>query len=460
MDNILLVEDKKSMRRMLTQTLQAEGFQVFEARDGTEALELYRKNWIDLILTDLQMPEMDGLELLQLLKEEGSLVDVIIMTAYGTIEKAVEAMKIGALDFITKPFDTDYLLILLRRALKNRRMVRENMLLKETFSKKYGMPEIIGQSRAILDVAGKIRKVAATESSVLLQGESGTGKELFARAVHQLSDRKDSNFVAINCAAIPSELLESELFGHEKGAFTGADRRKIGYFELAHRGTLFLDEIVELPLSLQSKLLRVLQERSLQRLGGTQTIRVDVRILSAANLDIEECIRQKRFREDLYYRLAVVPIVIPPLRERKEDIPLLINHLVKKYEKELNKKGLHVDDEVLAVLCRQRWKGNIRELENCIERGAILCPGNKIGLEDMGIPPDQDETSPPDASPAGRSLQEISAEAAARAERKAILAVLLKNEWNKTRVAEQLKVSYKTLLTKIKDYDLEKERAG
>ncbi len=445
---------------MLKQTLESEGYQVFDARDGTEALELYRENWVDLILTDLQMPEMDGLELLQLLKEEGSLVDVIIMTAYGTIEKAVEAMKIGALDFITKPFDTDYLLILLRRALKNRRMVRENMLLKETFSKKYGMPEIIGQSPAIRDVAEKIRKVAATESSVLLQGESGTGKELFARAVHQLSDRKDSNFVAINCAAIPSELLESELFGHEKGAFTGADRRKIGYFELAHRGTLFLDEIVELPLSLQSKLLRVLQERSLQRLGGTQTIRVDVRILSAANLDIEECIRQKRFREDLYYRLAVVPIVIPPLRERKEDIPLLIDHLVKKYEKELNKKGLHVDDKVLPLLCRHGWKGNIRELENCIERGAILSSGNKIGLEDMGIPPDQDETSPPDASPAGRSLQEISAEAAARAERKAILAVLLKNEWNKTRVAEQLKVSYKTLLTKIKDYDLEKERAG
>jgi len=445
---------------MLTQTLQAEGYQVFEARDGVEALELYRKNWIDLILTDLQMPEMDGLELLRNLKEEGSLVDVIIMTAYGTIEKAVEAMKIGALDFITKPFDTDYLLILVGRALKNRRMVRENMLLRETFSKEYGMPEIIGRSPAIQNVAEKIRKVAATESSVLLQGESGTGKELFARAVHQLSDRKDSNFVAINCAAIPSELLESELFGYEKGAFTGADRRKIGYFELAHRGTLFLDEIVELPLSLQSKLLRVLQEKSLQRLGGTQTIRIDVRILSAANLDIEECLRQKRFREDLYYRLAVVPIVIPPLRERAEDVPLLVDHLLKKYEKELNKKGLRVEEDAVAELCRQEWRGNVRELENCVERGAILCPGNKIGLEDMGIIPSRKKSGPSASFPAGRSLQEISAEAASCAERKVILAALLENEWNKTRVAEQLKVSYKTLLTKIKDYDLEKERAG
>ena len=229
---------------------------------------------------------------------------------------------------------------------------------------------------------------------------------------------------------------------------------------MAQRRNLVLCAIVELPLSLQSKLLRVLQERSLQRLGGTQTIRVDVRILSAANLDIEKCIRQKRFREDLYYRLAVVPIVIPPLRERKEDIPLLIDHLLKKYDKELNKKGLHVDDKVLAVLGRQGWKGNIRELENCIERGAILCPGNKIGLEDMGIIPGRDETNSTDASHSGKSLQEISSDAAAHAERKVILSVLLKNEWNKTRVAEQLKVSYKTLLTKIKDYDLDKERAG
>jgi DNA-binding NtrC family response regulator len=460
MDNILLVEDKSSMRRMLSQTLQAEGYQVFEARDGKEALELYRKNWVDLILTDLQMPEMDGLELLREMKEEGSLVDVIIMTAYGTIEKAVEAMKMGAFDFITKPFDTDYLLILLQRALKNRRLRRENMLLRETITKRYGMPEIIGQSQGIQEVAEKIQRVAATDSAVCLLGESGTGKELFARALHQLSDRKKSNFVAINCAAIPSELLESELFGYEKGAFTGADRRKIGYFELAHRGTLFLDEIVELPLPLQGKLLRVLQEKSLQRLGGTQTIRVDVRILSASNKDMEESIRQGMFREDLYYRIGVVPIRIPPLRERREDIPLLVDHLLQKFEQELNKKGLHIDEEVLSVLQRQEWRGNIRELENCIERGAILCPGNKIGLSDMGISDRVTAAVSFVNGLNGRSLQEVSTEAAVRVEREFILSVLNDTEWNKTRAAEQLKVSYKTLLTKIKDYDLEKERAG
>ncbi len=443
---------------MLSQTLRTEGYQVFEAADGGEAMDLYRRNWIDLILTDLQMPEMDGLDLLRAIKEEGALVDVIIMTAYGTIERAVEAMKIGALDFITKPFDTDYLLILIRRALNNRKLFRENMVLRKAFLKQFGMPEIIGKSPAIRDTAEKIQKVASTGSPVFLMGESGTGKELFARAVHQLSDRKESSFVAINCAAIPSELLESELFGYEKGAFTGADRRKIGYFELAHRGTLFLDEVSELPLSLQSKLLRVLQEKVLQRLGGTQTIRVDTRIISASNRDVEELIREGRFREDLFYRLGVVPLRIPPLRERKEDIPLLVEHFLARFEKELNRPGLHLDDKALPFLQEQEWRGNIRELENCIERGAILCSGNKIRVEDMGIRETSIRPAGPECDVFGGSLQEVSARAAAKAERRMIAAVLEETGWNKSRAAKRLKVSYKTLLTKIKDYDLEKER--
>ena len=459
MDNILLVEDKNSMRKMLSQTLKAEGYHVLEARDGQEALELFRKNWVDLILTDLQMPEMDGLELMKEIKDEGSIVDVLIMTAYGTIERAVEAMKLGAFDFITKPFDTDHLLILINRAIQNRRMERENMVLRETLSKKYGMTDIIGKSQAIQDVAQKIQKVAATGSSVLILGESGTGKELFAQAIHQLSERNKSSFVAINCAAIPSELLESELFGYEKGAFTGADRRKIGYFELAQRGTLFLDEIGELPLPLQSKLLRVLQEKSFQRLGGTKTIRVDVRIVSASNKKFDEIIRQGLFREDLYYRIGVVPITIPPLRERREDITLLVEHFLKKYAKELNRKGLSINEETLAQLQGLPWMGNVRELENSIERGAILCPGNLIRMEDMGISPNPTNSSLSEGCDAVQSLHDVAAEAAQKAEREMITSILDRTGWNKTRAAEQLKVSYKTLLTKIKEYDLEKSRS-
>jgi len=458
LDHILLVEDKASMRRMLNQTLHAEGYHVLEAKDGREAMDIFRSNWVDLILTDLQMPEMDGIDLLRAVKEEGALVDLIIMTAYGTVERAVEAMKLGAMDFITKPFDTEHLLILIKRALEARKIARENMVLKETLSKKYGMPEIVGKSQVILEVAAKIRKVAATDSTVLLLGESGTGKELFARSIHQLSDRARSNFIAINCAAIPSELLESELFGYERGAFTGADRRKIGYFELAHTGTLFLDEIGELPPPLQVKLLRVLQEKSFQRLGGTKTIQIDVRIISASNNNFEDLIRQGLFREDLYYRISVVPVTIPPLRERREDIPLLVDHLLKKYEKELNRKGLHIEEETLALMQNQVWKGNVRELENCIERGAILCAGNRIGSQDMGISTVHPAESLPRDFLAGQGLQEVAARAAARAEREMMLSVLKENDWNKTRAAEQLKVSYKTLLTKIKDYNLEKER--
>jgi len=337
-------------------------------------------------------------------------------------------------------------------------MERENMVLRETLSKKYGMSDIIGKSQAIQDVAQKIQKVAATGSSVLILGESGTGKELFAQAIHQLSERNKSSFVAINCAAIPSELLESELFGYEKGAFTGADRRKIGYFELAHRGTLFLDEIGELPLPLQSKLLRVLQEKSFQRLGGTKTIRVDVRIVSASNKKFDEIIRQGLFREDLYYRIGVVPITIPPLRERREDITLLVEHFLIKYAKELNRKGLNIDDETLAHLQEHPWMGNVRELENSIERGAILCPGNKIRIEDMGISTNQPVGFLSNGYLPGQSLHEVAAQAVHEAEREMIQAVLTETGWNKTRASEQLKVSYKTLLTKIKEYDLEKEK--
>ena len=457
MDHILVVEDKKSMRRMLVQTLKGEGYQVAEAEDGREALERLRTEWVDLVLTDLQMPGLDGLRLLEEIKEGGTGAEVIIMTAYGTVERAVAAMKLGAFDFITKPFDTDHLLILIERALKNRRMARENRLLRESLSRKYGMPEeIIGQSAAMQEVAEKIRKVAATESAVLLLGESGTGKELFARAVHSLSGRSKASFVAINCAAIPSDLLESELFGYEKGAFTGADRRKIGYFELAHGGTLFLDEISELTPALQGKLLRVLQEKALQRLGGTRTVRVDVRIVSASNRDFEALIREGRFREDLYYRIGVVPLTVPPLRERRDDIPLLVEHFLRKYENELNKKGLRLEDGAMEVLQRQEWKGNVRELENCIERGAILCSGNRIRIQDMGVAP---EPGPSRGSRfRGQSLQEVASAAAAQAEREMILEALAETEWNKSRAAELLRVSYKTLLTKIKEYDLERER--
>ncbi len=451
---ILIVEDKTSMAEMLETTLKKEGFQCSVAKDGEEAIQKLQRELPDLVLADLKLPTGNGLEVLRAALEEDPSLPVIIMTAYGSIETAVQAMKEGAYDFITKPFDIDHLIVLIHRAIERRNLYRENILLKEEIAERTGAPVIIGRSGKMKEVMDKVKKVAPTKSTVLLLGESGTGKELLARAIHFLSPRKDHLFVPINCAAIPRELLESELFGHEKGAFTGAASRKIGKFELANKGTVFLDEISELELSLQAKLLRVLQDQVIERVGGTTQIQVDVRIIAATNADLYKRVKEGRFREDLYYRLNVFPIEIPPLRERREDIPALAEHFVKKYAKQMKIPEKGISKEAMEVLLDYLWKGNVRELENTIERAMILAEGDMILPEHISLfkieRPSEDELIPMDGS-----LEETAKAALRYAESRRIRRALENNRWNKTRAAEELKVSYKTLLTKIKEYGLE-----
>lgn len=454
-DVILIVEDKESMAGMLRETLESSGFSTIIATDGAEAFEKIASDRFDLVLTDLKLPQKDGIEVLRKTKEENPMVPVIVMTAFGSIETAVEAMKLGANDFIAKPFDTDHLILIIKRALETKKIYTENILLKEEFFTTYKMPSIIGKSPQIEEVAQKIQKVAQGKTSVLLLGESGTGKELFARAVHYLSPRKDHPFVPINCAAIPRELLESELFGHEKGAFTSADSRKIGKFELADRGTIFLDEVGELDISLQAKLLRILQEGEIERVGGVKQIKVDVRIIAASNRDLEEAVSEKKFREDLYYRLSVFPVHIPPLRQRKEDLPSLIEYFLEKYCAELGRGKKTISKEALDVMREYPWKGNIRELENAIERAIILCEGEAIMPEHITPSSFKKEEAGMTGLPMNGSLEETAREALRVAESIRIRKALDEVRWNKTKAAEILGVSYKTLLTKIKDYRLE-----
>lgn len=454
MPSILVVEDKKSMAEMLKSTLQSEGYASDTASRGEDALEMLKKQSYDLVITDLKLPGIDGMALLGEVKAVDPFMPVIIMTAYGTIEVAVEAMKRGAEDFITKPFDIDHLLLKVRKALDRRKLERENILLREELGRSKGGPEIIGRSRAIKDVIEKIQKVAPTKSTVLLLGESGTGKELFAMAIHHLSPRKEGLFVPINCAAIPRELLESELFGHEKGAFTGATALKLGKFELANEGTIFLDEVCELELSLQAKLLRVLQDQQVERVGGTRPVQVDVRVIAASNKDLAEEVREGRFREDLYYRLNVFPVEIPPLRKRPDDIPLLVDYFIKRFSSEMGKQVEGIDDNALNMLIQYEWKGNVRELENTIERAMILADGDRIRKEHIVLVPVSIEASTTNKEVEG-SLEDVAREAQRTAETRLIKRVLEETRWNKTRAAEILKVSYKTLLNKIKEYGLE-----
>lgn len=452
MEKILIIEDKESMARMLKETLEASGYHTIISGDGQDGIKRFRQEKVDLVLTDLKLPKKDGLEVLSAVKEDNPLIPVIIMTAYGTIDIAVKAIKDGAFDFLTKPFDTDHLLHLIRKALYNQRLTRENILLKEEFSSHLGMPTIVGKSEKIVEAARMVQKVAQTKTTVLLLGESGTGKELFARAIHCLSPRKDFPFVPINCAAIPKELLESELFGYEKGAFTGAESRKIGRFELADKGTVFLDEIGEMDGSLQSKIMRVIQEGEIERVGGLNRFKVDVRIIAATNRDIEKAVLEGRFREDLYYRINVFPIIIPPLRERKEDIPLLVDYFIKKYSAEMKVPEKKIAGEAMELLLRYNWKGNVRELENTIERAIILCDGNIIGPEHIALSP---VTPAFDRLPLEGSLEDTTKEAIRIAETKRIKKALAETKGNKSRAAEILNVSYKTLLTKIKEYGIE-----
>lgn len=455
METILLVEDKESMARMLTETLAAEGYRTVVAKDGAEGIRLAREGRFDLVLSDLRLPRKDGIEVLRASRAENPRTPVIVMTAFGTIENAVTAMKEGAYDFITKPFDTDLLLLLLKRALEARRVLTENMLLKDELAAKGNSNDLIGKSGAMEDVVLQVRKVAPGKTTVLILGESGTGKELFARAIHDLSPRRSGPFVPINCAAIPRELLESELFGHEKGSFTGADSKKIGKFEYADMGTIFLDEIVEMDVTLQTKLLRVLQEGEIERVGGLKPIQIDVRVIAATNRDIEKAIGERLIREDLFYRLNVFPITIPPLRERKDDIPLLADFFAVKYCAELKTSLKKISGDAVRQLMNYPWKGNVRELENCIERAVILCDGDRITPEHLIL----DKRVSFESSLLGLSmeggLEDTAKEAVRIAETERIIRALKETRGNKSRAAEILRVSYKTLLTKIKDYGIE-----
>ncbi len=455
MVNILVVDDKAPLAEMLKETLELEGYDVTIAMDGADGVKKIKTGRADLVLTDLKLPKKDGLEVLKASKNENPLTPVIVMTAYGSVETAVNAMKEGAYDFITKPLDTDYLVLLIQRALKNQRLVTENLLLKDALSDRVGIPDIIGKSDAMVAVADNIQKVAFTKTTVLLLGESGTGKELFARALHDLSPRKENPFVPINCAAIPGELLESELFGHEKGAFTGAGERKPGKLELADKGTVFFDEIGEMDITLQAKVLRAIQEGEIDRVGGTKTVKLDIRIIAATNRDIEAAVAANRFREDLYYRLSVFPITIPPLRERKADIPILVEHFISRFSVEMKIPRREMGQDAMELLESYMWKGNVRELENVIERALILCDGDVISRKDLRL------TQPVSSEkPLGEVSMEGTLEEAAKAalkivESRRIKKALAETHGNKSRAAEILKVSYKTLLTKIKDYEIE-----
>ncbi|MBN4076092.1 sigma-54-dependent Fis family transcriptional regulator [Gemmatimonas aurantiaca] len=454
MSSVLVIDDKDSMRKMLAETLTSEGYQVETAPNGRAGLEMARDNGFDVVLTDLKMPEMSGIEVLKGVKELDVDTAVIVMTAYGTVQDAVEAMRIGAYDFISKPFETSHLNVLVEKALENKRLQAENSLMREELAHNLGFSDIIGSNEKMKEVSRLIQKVANSDTSVLITGESGVGKELFARAVHSLSPRRDKPYVAINCAAIPRELLENELFGSERGAFTGAVARKIGKFEIADGGTIFLDEVGDMELPLQAKLLRVLQEKTIERLGGSKTLKVDVRIVAATNSDLPTLISKKQFREDLYYRLSVFPIHIPALRERGDDVRALAEYFTDKFCKEMNKAPKGITKDAMSLLEKYHWPGNVRELENTIERAVILAEGKKISPDQLAIRVQRTEEI---QLRDGAGLKEIGAQAQRTAERGAIIRILKQVRNNKRKCAKVLQIDYTTLFDKIKKYDISPE---
>jgi len=454
MPDILLVEDKDSLRRVLRLTLENAGYSVTEAADARAAMSEISQVPHRLVLTDLRMPNGSGLDVLRAARAVDAEVPVIVMTAFGSIDEAVQAMKDGAHDFLQKPVDSNHLLLLVDRALEQARLRTENILLREEWSRRYGFPRIIGESEAIKTTVAEIQRVAQTEATVLLLGESGTGKELFARAVHHLSNRRDKPFVAINCAAIPETLIENELFGHERGAFTGAGDRRQGKFEFASSGTVFLDEIGELPLPVQGKLLRAIEEKVIDRIGGRAPVEVDVRVVAATNKNLDAAVEAGEFRRDLYFRLAVFPVNIPPLRERGDDLILLASNFASQFGKELRGRVATLSAGAIEALRVHTWPGNVRELENAVERACILSDTLTLEPKDLGIP---NKTASPEGLQSldlTGKLSEVAHRALAFVERRKIQAALQANDGNKGQTAEELGVSYKTLLTKIKEYDL------
>ena len=445
---------------MLRHTLERQEHVVLEARDQPEAVRMLQQMQPAVVLSDLRLPEGDGFGVLRAAKEIDADIPVIVMTAYGSIEDAVTAMKEGAMDFLAKPVDPDHLLLLVTRALEQRRIVTENLLLKEELAVRRGAPQLVGEDPSLRKVYASLQRAAATDATVLLEGESGTGKELFARSLHALSPRADAPFVAINCAAIPENLLETELFGYEKGAFTGAAGRKPGKFEMAHHGTLFLDEIGDLPMSLQAKILRALEEKRFERVGGTALLQVDVRLVAATNKGLRAAVAARRFREDLYFRLSVFPITIPPLRDRPGDIPVLARYFVERFCRDLKKRPFVLSPPALEQLQSYRWPGNVRELQNCIERAVILADGDTILPRHLNLSfaaplADENEPSPWAQFDLSGTLAEVVRRASTAVEKVKIEEVLREAEGSKGRAAELLQVSYKTFLAKLKEHRID-----
>jgi DNA-binding NtrC family response regulator len=446
MDRILIVDDEEIMRESLTDWLKEDGYEVLAVEDGFKALEAVQSQDFSVMLVDLKMPKMDGLEVLREVKRLGFDIPVIIITAYATVDTAVAAMKEGAYDYIIKPFNPEELGLTIKKIIERQHLLKENILLRKELSKRYQFGDIIGKSPKMQSVFELIRTVAPSKSTILICGESGTGKEMVARAIHETSLRKDGPFIALACGALPETLLEAELFGYEKGAFTGANIQKKGKIELADGGTLFLDDIADISLKTQVDLLRVLQEREFRRLGGTETIKVDVRIIAATNKDLLKLVEQGKFRDDLYYRLNVITITIPPLRERKEDIPLLVTHFLQKYNIETGKKIEKIAESALNILMDYQWPGNVRELENTIEHAVVVTEGNVILPEALPDFLKQKKTLPTDTK---KSLEEV--------EKQHIIQVLKENQGNISRAAEVLGINRVTLYRKIKEYNIQVE---
>jgi len=454
--SILLVEDKDSLRAMLRLALEAHGHAVIEARDEAEAVAALRDTQPAIVLSDLRLPVGDGLGVLRAAKDTDPELPVIVMTAHGSIQDAVAAMKQGALDFLAKPVDPDHLILLVARALAQRRLLGEYRLLKEEAAARRGGPHIIGDSPALRQVMTAIDRAAATDTTVLLEGESGTGKELCARALHDRSARASGPFVAINCAAIPDTLLEAELFGYERGAFTGANQRKLGRFELAQRGTLFLDEIGEMPMTVQAKMLRAIETRKIERLGGGAPIQLDVRIVAATNRGLRQAVAARQFREDLYFRLSVFPVEVPALRDRRADIPKLAHHFVERVSRDVGKR-ISLSPEAVAELLAHDWPGNIRELQNAIERAVILADGDTLLPRHLilsPVPRSGSATDPWERIDLRGSLAEATTRAVTEVERRKIQQALHDAGGDRGRAADLLQVNFKTLEAKLREHRL------
>jgi len=440
---VLVVDDELIVRESLAQLLARRNFAPVPVETGEEALKLIEQNSFDLMLIDLKLPGIDGMDVLKKVKKQNPDTEVVIMTAFGSVDSAVEAMKEGAFDYVTKPFDPEEMIALLNKVVEHQSLKRENVLLRQKLEEVYAFEVLIGKSKAMQDVFEMIKRVAESDSVVMIRGESGTGKELIARAIHAQSKRRYMPFIAVSLGALPDTLIESELFGYEKGAFTGAEYTKKGRLELANGGTLFLDEIGEISPKTQVDLLRVLEESEFRRVGGVKPIKADVRFISATNRNLEEAVSKAQFRDDLYYRLNVVPIYVPPLRDRKEDIPLLVEHFLKKIANKTNRKPKKIQPKAMELLTNSLWPGNIRELENTIERAVVLAQKEEINPEDL---PYRLQEQP--QKPSSRALKDW--------EKSHILFVLEENNWNISKTALDLDIDRATLYNKIKKYQLDR----